>query len=113
MARRRWVRLDTNYDQQDWMEGLPERVRDLYPRLLCHVKAHGVRGSFDRQAPSNMARTLRCEAEDWSLLINAALASNYVTITDDGRYFISDWMETQEIDTERVRRWREKKDVAQ
>jgi hypothetical protein len=60
-----------------------------------------------------MARDLRCDAGDWSLLLDAALARGAIVIDDHGRYLVAEWQEKQEIDvsTERVRRHRQNKDV--
>lgn len=108
MKRRKWIRLDIDYDRAEWMDPLPDHVRRLWPHLNCWVKAWGTRGAFARQSPQAMGRELRCDPAEWSLLLDAALARGAIAIDDMGRYQIAEWQEKQEIDmsTQRVQRHR-------
>ena len=98
MAKRRWIRLDADWDESEWIDGLDGAVAGLWPRLLCWVKIRGTGGRCRRPSRSVLARRWRVPVEHVAALETAAIEDGAIHI-DDGDIVVENWAKYQEPDT--------------
>jgi hypothetical protein len=112
---RRWIRLNVDWDEDEWIAPLDGPIAALWPRLLCKVKRDGVRGRCKRPAPGVIARRWGVPVEAVLALEAAAMTpdseGNVALVIEGGEWIVTRWPEEQEPDptaAERKRRQREK-----
>ena len=92
----RWIRLDTTWDQSEWMEDLTPAQRLVWVGLLCYCKAHGHDGQVRRLAPGIFASryVTGVTRNDVTVLEEAAITGGALAI-QDGEWVITGWMRYQ------------------
>lgn len=105
---RRWIRLDTTWDQSGWLDALDGPAAGCWPNLLCWVKQTGVGGRCKAIATPVLARRWRHETGVVDRFLSAAYAHGSVVL-EGSDWVIPKWAEYQEPDrtaAERQRRHR-------
>ncbi len=109
---RRWLRLDAEWDESEWLDGLSGEAIGCWPRLLSWVKLRGRRGRCTAPSPSVLARRWKVKVESVQELIEASRRDGAVTI-EGGELVVNNWPKYQEPDltaADRKRRQRSKQD---
>ena len=111
---RRWIRLDAEFDESQWVNELTVAAQLAWVKLLCRVKRHGVQGRCKRPDPQVWGKQTKCGVRAVLAMEAAAVKDEALSIVD-GDWIVHNWPKYQ-IDprnSERVRRHRErrKKDV--
>jgi hypothetical protein len=105
---RRWIRLDTTWEDSEWLDALDGTAAGCWPRLLCMVKRDGAAGRCKRPALAVLARRWRVPVEAIEALERAALEDDALRI-EDGEWVVTAWDAYQRADptaAERMRRYR-------
>lgn len=112
MPGQRWIRLDVDWEEVEWLDDLDGTAAGCWPRLMCLVKSQGSKGRCRRVSPKILARKWRVPVEAVEALEAAALAVDGDGLILDGSdWVVVRWDDTQKIDrtaTERQRRRRER-----
>ena len=107
---RRWIRLDTEWDESGWIDALEGQAAGCWPRLLCWVKLRGRKGQCRTPDRSTLARRWRVTRTAVDELMDAALLDGALRIDGD-ILIVVNWDQYQEPDptaSERKRRQRER-----
>lgn len=114
--KRRWIRLDVDWDKSKWLRRLQPNARRLWPPFLCYVKVWGVRGRCRRLDVETLADELKAEVAEVDALLSAAIADGAIEVVNEGAdWSVVNWEQYQEIDrtnAERQARHREKQRLA-
>lgn len=94
---RRWIRLDVEWEESAWLDGLPGQSAGCWPRLLCWVKLRGKKGRCKAPDHSVLARRWRVPRQAVDELIEAALKDEAIEIEGD-ELVVTNWPEYQEVD---------------
>jgi hypothetical protein len=73
MSGKKWIRLNTDYADSQWMAGLHPDVRRLWPDLLCYVKASGTAGRVKVVPYARIAQKIDTTEAKARTLFEAAL----------------------------------------
>ena len=108
-ARQRWIRVNTGWDDTEWIAGLSSEARLSWIMLLCHVKRDGIGGACKVLAFSVAARKWGVKATAVAEMIEAGRVDGAI-YEADGEWSIAAWDKYQpDSSAERVRRYRERK----
>src|SRR5690606_8326472 len=83
MANRRWIRLDVDWEDSEWIDGLDGEAAGCWPRLLCWVKKSGVKGRCRKPAVGVLARRWRVSEEAIIRLLGAAIQDGALIVDGD------------------------------
>jgi len=108
----RWIRLDTTWDQSEWMEELTPAQRLVWVGILCYCKAHGHDGQVRRLSPGIFASryVTGVTRNDVTVLEEAAIKGGALAI-EGGEWVLTGWMKYQgdPSASERMKRYRASK----
>lgn len=108
----RWIRLDTTWDQSEWLVELTPAQRLCWVALLCYVKAHGIDGMVKRVSPALFAQryVTGVTRNDVTVFEEAAILGGALAI-EDGQWVVTGWKKYQGDPTapERMKRYRAEK----
>lgn len=103
----RYVKLDVDWDQSEWVYSLSVGSQLAWVKLLCHVKRSGIEGRVKKFHTFVMSRQWQIGEEDIVKMLRAA--EQHGALRDEGEFWvITKWREYQSDSAERVRRWRER-----
>lgn len=89
-----WLRLDTNWSHSEWLIDEPCGVKLAWVQFLCHVKAHGERGSVRAINPKAAARLWFAEVADIARMLEIA-CKNGVIVCEGSNWVVGTWDEYQ------------------
>lgn len=106
----RWIRLDAEFDTEEWLYVLSEGAQLAWIKLQCWTKVYGIRGRVKALNPLVAARRWGVGEESVAKMLAAALAAGKI-LYDGENWLLTEWAEVQEVDSsaERVRRHRERR----
>lgn len=110
---RRWIRLDADWEEDDWLHGMTGEAAGCWPRLLCWVKLRGKGGRCRYPSTAVLAHTWRVSQEAVVGLVVAGLDHGALA-RENGDLIVVNWDAYQEPDrtgAERQARWRERNAV--
>lgn len=101
----RWVRLNVDWHESDWLEALEFPVRCTWPLLLCYIKTHGYAGKCRAISPRRLASVMNAPCDAIMDILDAATVSNALRVTGEN-WEIVNWSKYQGDDTNRDRQRR-------
>ncbi len=107
-APRRWIRLDMDWDDSEWLLELDGYSASLWPRVLCWIKKSGIKGRC--RAPSLKVLAARWKVSQTTVakLVDAAVEDGALVIQKD-EWVVANWDRYQEPDpTANVRKARQR-----
>jgi hypothetical protein len=108
-ARQRWIRVNTGWDDTEWIAGLSAEARLSWIMLLCHVKRDGIGGRCKVLSYIVAARKWGVRPGAVQEMVEAGREDGAI-YEADGEWMISAWDKYQpDKSAERVRRHRERK----
>ena len=111
---RRWIRLDADWEEDEWLHAISGEAAGCWPRLLCWVKLRGQAGRCRYPSTAVLAHTWRVSQDAVVELLVAALDHESLA-REDGDLIVANWVEYQEPDrtaADRKRRQREKEEMS-
>lgn len=108
MVPRRWIRLDAEWEESGWLDGLSGQAAGCWPRLLCWVKLRGKGGRCKRPDPSVLARRWRVARQAVDELMHAAVKDEALEI-DGNDIVVVNWAQYQEPDPTATQRKRKQR----
>lgn len=109
---RRWIRLDVEWSQTEWVALLKPAARLAWVELLKHVKVHGKAGRCKAVHPVVFGRMYDIPAKDVAAMLEAAHLGEALR-TVAGEWEVLNWTRYQEPDatsTDRKRRQRDREE---
>ena len=98
----RWIRLDVNWEDTEWLADLTGCEAGCWPRLLCIAKQSGIRGTVSIPSIRVLANRWRVDVEDIENMRDAAISAGAIEV--DGKVWtICSWDEYQPDMTNRKR----------
>ena len=113
-TQQRWLRLNIQYAESEWLFNLKGNVRRLWPDILCYVKAFGNAGTCKMPSMKVLAKKLDTRAVDLNTLLKAAVADGALVV-EGNLWTVVNWATYQDPDNTRVerqRRFRQKQKTA-
>jgi len=103
----RWIRLDVNWDDSDWLADLPWAVRAVWPLILAHVKTMGTGGVCEAPNTRRFCAAHDVPQECVEALLEGAVAHGAMEVGQTWR--IVRWADYQRSESyERVQRFRQR-----
>lgn len=87
---RRWIRLDAEWEESEWIDRLTGQAAGCWPRLLSWVKLRGKRGRCRAPSSSVLARRWKVPTQAVDELLEAAIEDGAVRL-DGGDLVITNW----------------------
>lgn len=94
---RRWIRLDVDWEESAWLDGITGQAAGCWPRLLCWVKLRGRKGRCKAPDHSVLARRWRVPRQAVDELVDAAKKDGAIEV-DGEEIVVTNWAEYQEVD---------------
>jgi len=110
---KRWLRLDAQWDDSDWVALLEPLSQLAWVKLLCYVKRDGRRGTAYALSPRAAAKKWGVPAQAVEDMIVRA-SEDGALVVEGGAWVVVKWSEYQEPDptaTDRKRKQRAKPDT--
>lgn len=107
----RWVKLNTNWMESDWLIVLGAEARLAWVQLICYTKTNGLAGRVKAKSAMVFARQNFIGEESVGQMILAAKANGALEEVD-GDWILTGWVRHQggdETAAERMRRMRNRK----
>lgn len=104
----KWIRLDTTWDESDWLAGLHPESQLAWVKLLCYTKAHGIRGTV--KIPSVKSKMWGVTPSRVTALVTAAKRDG--AIVEEGGFWTLSGFEKRNGDqtaADRARRYRQRR----
>jgi hypothetical protein len=101
---RRWIRLNIDYADTEWLAELPGDVRRLWVDLLCYAKAYGTSGTCRPMSPRAFAKRFDTTDENARELLAAAFAGGALTVIENGDWRFTGWQDLQKPDRTAAKR---------
>lgn len=86
----RWIRLNIDWDEAEWLAGLPWPVRAVWPVLLSHVKLTGLDGRCKAPIISRFAAAHDIPEEYVTALLSVTERYGTLRVTD-GEWVVKNW----------------------
>lgn len=107
----RWIRLNVDFDNSEWLFVLSAESQLAWIKLLCHMKRDGARGRCKAMSVAVAAKRWGLGPEHVEKLLQAAQNDGALRVAD-GEWAVTAWGKYQEEDAtnaERQKRFRERK----
>ncbi|ARU40188.1 hypothetical protein CCB80_03160 [Armatimonadetes bacterium Uphvl-Ar1] len=114
MSANRYVKLNGNWMDSEWLLVLSAEARLAWVQMLCYVKLSGIGGRVKAKPSMVFARQNFIGEESVEQMIRAA-KQNGALVEEDGTWLLTGWSKHQgdETASERQKRWREKQKQVQ
>lgn len=108
MAENRYLKLNCNWDESEWIDPLPDGAKLAWVHVMTYVKAFGFNGRAKARPLAKFAREKGMSVESFELMIAAAKVHGAL-VEEDGAWRLVTWKKHQGDTTnaERQARFRE------
>lgn len=108
MAENRYVKLNANWMDSEWLIVLSAEARLAWVQLLCYVKAYGIGGRVKSKSPAVFAKQNFLGEESVEQMLRAAKADSALEI-EEGEWVLTGWSQHQgdATNADRQKRYRE------
>lgn len=110
MAENRYVKLNANWMDSEWLIVLSAEARLAWVQLLCYVKAYGIGGRVKSKSPQVFAKQNFLGEESVEQMLRAAKADGALEY-EEGEWVLTGWSQHQgdATNNERQKRYRDRK----
>lgn len=97
MASKRWIRVDVNWDESEWIADLEPAAQLAWVKLLAYVKTNGIRGHVRAPKERIFARLTAIPIDSVRAMLEAAREDG--ALSDEGEdWVVTNWSKYQEPD---------------